>query len=126
MLERVTLEGCICAAARHAAVCGHTAYVDEVRAPTTNTKGSNVSNTVHGHEIMRMIDRADPPLTREALQREIDRRFGAGVRFHACADQNMTLANLLEFLRARGKVVEIDGRFSTDLGQMCAHDEPAA
>ena len=84
-----------------------------------------MNNSVHGHEIMRMIDRAEPPLTRETLQREVDRRFGAGVRFHACADQNMTLADLLEFLGARGKFVEINGRLSTDLGAMCSHDEPA-
>lgn len=83
-----------------------------------------MNDSIHGHEIMRLIDAADPPLTRADLECRVAEQFGADVRFHACADQAMTLAELLEFLRRRGKLVEIAGQLHTDLGQMCTHEEP--
>ncbi|NOX53456.1 MAG: YecH family protein [Planctomycetes bacterium] len=80
------------------------------------------NGSIHGHEIMRMIHAAETPMTRADLEREVTARFGPDARFHACAGQNMTLAELLEFLRHRGKVVEVDGYLRTDIGMMCDHE----
>lgn len=78
--------------------------------------------SVHGHEIMQLIHEADPPLTREQLVEQVKQRFGEQVEFHACAGGGMTLDDLLDFLFQRGKVVEVDGQLSTDIGLMCNHD----
>ena len=81
-----------------------------------------VNNSIHGHEIMRLIAAADPPLPRSGLEAEVSQRFGADVRFHACAGHDLTLTELLEFLSDRGKVVERDGQLRTDLDQICSHE----
>ena len=80
------------------------------------------NGTIHGHEIMRLIHGADRPMTRADLEREVAARFGPEARFHTCAREHMTLAELLEFLQHRGKVVEVDGYLRTDIGMMCDHE----
>lgn len=82
------------------------------------------NESVHGHEIMRLIASAEGtgyPV--EQLESDIAARFGPNPMFHACAGDNMTLGELLEFLKARGKVVETPSGLQTDLGEMCAHEE---
>ena len=81
-----------------------------------------MSESIHGHEVMEMILLADPPLSREDLEREVTSRFGEAPRFHTCSAQNMTLDELLQFLGGRGKVVEIDGVLGTSRGQICEHE----
>jgi probable metal-binding protein len=81
-----------------------------------------VNNSIHGHEIMRLIATADPPLTRSGLEAEVSQRFGVDVRFHACAGHDLTLTELLKFLSDRGKVAERDGQLHTDLGQICSDE----
>ena len=83
----------------------------------------NVHKSIHGHEVMRLIAAADPPLTRAGLEREVAQQFGAAVQFHACAGHDLTLSQLLEFLSDRGKVVDRDGQLRTDLDQICTHEE---
>ncbi len=82
-----------------------------------------MSQSIHGHEIMRMIHEADPPLSREALQQAVTEQFGADAQFHACAGGGMSLDGILQFLASRGKVVETEGQLRTDIGQMCNHSE---
>jgi len=79
--------------------------------------------SIHGHEVMQLIHESTQPLTRAELTSRVKKRFGPNALFHTCADQAMTLDRLLEFLRHRGKVVEIDGRLRTDIGLMCDHSD---
>jgi len=80
------------------------------------------NNSIHGHEVMRLIATADPPLTHSELAGQVAERFGADTGFHACAGDNMTLGQLLSFLSERGKVVERAGQLRTDLDQICSHE----
>jgi len=81
----------------------------------------NVTDSIHGHEVMHLIHAAKPAHTRATLREAIDCQFGADATFHTCAASGMSLDDLLVFLMQRGKVVERDGRLQTDIGQMCQH-----
>jgi probable metal-binding protein len=81
-----------------------------------------VPTSVHGHEIIKLVHEADPPLTSAELPQRIAERFGDDVEFHACAGGGMSLDEILVFLSERGKVVEVDGKLTTDIGLMCDHE----
>ncbi len=79
--------------------------------------------SIHGHEIIHLIHGAQPPLTRSGLDAEVRARFGPGARFHTCSAQAMTLDQLLLFLIARGKVVEIDGQLRAEMAEVCENGQ---
>lgn len=91
--------------------------------PRYNAPPMTTAQNIHGHEILRLVHAARPALTRAALHEEARRRFGADARFCTCSMQGMTLAELVEFLTARGKLVEADGTLRAEVGQMCADGE---
>jgi probable metal-binding protein len=78
--------------------------------------------SIHGHEVMKLVHEADPPLDRDRLRQAINYRYGPDARFHACVAQDMSLDDLLAFLAGRGKVVEADGVLRTDIDLMCNHE----
>ncbi|MCM2323490.1 MAG: YecH family protein [Oligoflexia bacterium] len=80
-----------------------------------------MNESFHGHDVMQMMSDADRGYTRESLLAAIETRFGATARFHTCSAEGMTGAELLDFLLARGKVVEADDglRFG---GHTCGHE----
>lgn len=86
---------------------------------TTSIHGHDILDLVHDHEQTR-------PLTRALLEQQAALRFGPAARFHTCATDQMTLAELLDFLFARGKLIERDGRLFTDLSKVCDHDGDAS
>jgi len=77
---------------------------------------------IHGHEILMMVHEADAALTREDLRRLAAERFGADARYRTCAGGGMTIDGLIEFLLARGKLIERKGRICADISQMCDDD----
>lgn len=81
-----------------------------------------MTEQVHGHEVMKMIHQAAPPLTRDGLREAIRDRYGDAVEFHACVAEGMSLDQLLSFLASRGKVIEVDHALRTDIGLMCEHE----
>lgn len=81
------------------------------------------TSEIHGHEIIRLVNGAKPPLTRAQLLDEAQRRFGQEARFCTCSAQGMTLEQLLTFLASRGKVVEQGGRMVADIGQICSGED---
>ncbi len=93
---------------------------------TKTTKAEDLMTnrtSIHGHEVLRLIAAARPPLTRDDLRRQVAERFGSDARFHTCSGENLTLDELLEFLHHRGKVVEQGGFLRTDIGLMCDHSD---
>jgi len=83
-------------------------------------------DSIHGHEIMRLMIEANPAYTRETLQQAVVQKYGEDVRFHACEGKDMTLDGLLEYLDSRGKLAEKDGQLGIETGQMCSCDEDAS
>ena len=73
---------------------------------------------VHGHEVMQMINDAAEPIDKEQLEQQIQAIYGPSPKFFACAIQDADFEGILTFLKARGKVVELNGKHSTDIGMM--------
>ncbi|EDT9166141.1 YecH family protein, partial [Salmonella enterica subsp. salamae] len=51
----------------------------------------------------------------------IKARFGEQARFHTCSASDMTAAELVAFLAAKGKFIAVDGGFSTHESKICRH-----
>lgn len=79
------------------------------------------SESVHGHEVMQMMIASGKTWTRESLVVAIHQKFGTGARFHTCSRDNMTAAELIDFLEARGKFVDRGDGFTTDGSHICNH-----
>ena len=82
---------------------------------------SSEPGSIHGHDLINLIHHAEPAFTRVGLAAAVAERFGPQPRFHTCSAAGMTLDGLLEFLLVRGKIVERDGRFYTDMSKVCSH-----
>ena len=78
--------------------------------------------SIHGHEVLRMMIALERPQTREALRRLIDERFGSDARFHTCAADGMTADELIDFLVARGKLRPVAGGWRVEEGEICGDD----
>ncbi|SON51345.1 YecH family metal-binding protein [Vibrio tapetis] len=78
-----------------------------------------MSNSTHGHRVMELL--RDSTLTLEALQQEVNHRFGASTRFHTCSQQDLTLTQLMTFLISKEKVVEVDAGLTLNQEKICHH-----
>jgi len=78
-------------------------------------------NQIHGHEVMHMILDSGLTYSRESLAAAIIGRFGSDARFHTCSAENMTAAELIEFLSARGKFSGPPEAFTLDPDRVCQH-----
>ncbi len=78
-------------------------------------------NQIHAHEVLYMMMASGKTYTKASLGDEIVRNFGAETRFYACSAQNMTAAELVEFLQAKGKLLPAGDGFGTSEQVMCRH-----
>ncbi|MCP5716208.1 YecH family protein [Klebsiella pneumoniae] len=77
--------------------------------------------SIHGHDVLNMMIESGERYTKESLVEAIHARFGEAARFHTCSASEMTAAELVAFLAARGKFIpEADG-FSTHESKICRH-----
>ena len=81
------------------------------------------TNNIHGHDLLRLVQQANPPFTRAALEDEARRRWGADARYCTCSTADMTLTEMLDFLLARQKLALIQGQLHAILANMCNHDD---
>ncbi len=79
------------------------------------------SERVHGHDVMAMMLEAARPFSRDELVAALIERFGPSARFHTCSAQGLTAAQIVEFLDARGKFVQVDGKLTTEPDRICSH-----
>ena len=78
-------------------------------------------NQIHGHEVMEMMLASGKTYTKDTLVKEIITRFGQDARFFTCSAESMTAEQLVEFLDARGKLVQREDGFQTSKDVMCQH-----
>ncbi len=76
---------------------------------------------IHGHEVLQMMMASGKTYTKASLAEEILGKFGADARFYTCSAENMTAAQLVEFLDSRGKLVRQGTGFQTSPDLMCKH-----
>ncbi len=77
--------------------------------------------SIHGHEVMEMMLEHPQGLSRQELEQIMTARFGPEARFHTCSREDMTIAELIDFLAQRGKFDEQGGRLSTARDRICNH-----
>ena len=80
-----------------------------------------MTQSIHGHEVLNMMIDSGRQWTSATLIAEIEQRFGADARFHTCSADGMSAAQLVEFLRQRGKFIDSDEGFATDPSKICQH-----
>lgn len=77
--------------------------------------------SIHGHDVLNMMIESGEQYTEQSLVQAIASRFGNNARFHTCSAENMTAAELVAFLAARGKFIPADEGFSTHVSKICRH-----
>jgi probable metal-binding protein len=68
-----------------------------------------------------MMISSDEPYTTESLIAAIDQRFGQDARFHTCAKQDLTAAELVDFLAEKKKFIPAVSGFTTHISKICRH-----
>ncbi len=76
----------------------------------------------HGHEVLHMME-GNSYATKQELINAIISRFGETERFYTCSAENMTAAELVDFLEQRGKFMPTAGKanFTVDITKVCNH-----
>jgi probable metal-binding protein len=75
--------------------------------------------STHGHKLMEWL-RDVGPLPREGLLAAAAEEFGTDGRFHTCSLQDLTAAQLLDFLLSKGKVAQAQDGIRLAM-EPCAH-----
>jgi probable metal-binding protein len=82
-----------------------------------------MSESIHGHDVMRMMVEAGRPFTESQLEEAIVQRFGAESRFHTCSASEMTPKDLIGFLKMRSKFIVSDNTVAMRAENICNHEE---
>ncbi|NYU07993.1 hypothetical protein A8O28_22015 [Enterobacteriaceae bacterium CCUG 67584] len=77
--------------------------------------------SIHGHDVLTMMIESGEQYSEESLIAAITARFGDEARFHTCSAADMTAAELVAFLAARGKFIPQSSGFSTHESKICRH-----
>ena len=80
-----------------------------------------MSESVHGHEVMKMMVASGKNYTKGSLEHEIIEKFGTDTRFYTCSAENMTAGELVDFLASRNKFIDTGEGFSTSTEKICDH-----
>ena len=76
-------------------------------------------SSIHGHEVLQMMLASGKQYTKDSLQADILARFGGEAHFHTCSAENLTAAELIEFLDGRGKFTSGENGFQTEPTKIC-------
>lgn len=81
-----------------------------------------MAQSIHGHDVMRMMVEAGRPFTESQLEQAIVQRFGAEARFHTCSASEMTPKELIGFLKVRSKFIVTESQLSMTAESICNHE----
>ena len=70
---------------------------------------------------MHLIADAKLARSKDGWVDAIGQKFGAGARFHTCSAEDLSAAELLDFLMARGKLDMVGPALSLDARNICQH-----
>ncbi len=79
------------------------------------------SETIHGHEVLKLMVKAGGAWSREKLLRDIRSTFGTDARFHTCTEQSLNAEELLDFLQSRGKIENSSSGYRADEQKICSN-----
>ncbi|MBL8024472.1 MAG: YecH family protein [Elusimicrobia bacterium] len=81
-----------------------------------------MTESIHGHDVMRMMVEANRAFTEGQLKEAIAAKFGKDARFHTCSASEMTAEDLIGFLRARSKFIVSDDTVAMKAENICDHE----
>ncbi|SQI39095.1 putative metal-binding protein [Leminorella richardii] len=79
------------------------------------------TSSIHGHQVLEMMLASSEAYSTESLIAAVHARFGLDARFHTCSKQNLTAAELVDFLASKGKFVPTEAGFTTQASKICSH-----
>lgn len=76
---------------------------------------------LHAHEVLHMME--GNSYSESSLKEAIIERFGAQQHFYACSADNMSIDELIVFLKHKGKFMPADDDkgFTVDISKVCNH-----
>ena len=74
---------------------------------------------IHAHEVLHMMEGNN--YTEASLIEAIKERFGENQTFYACSAENMSIDELIIFLKNKGKFMPSDSGFTVDISKVCDH-----
>jgi probable metal-binding protein len=78
--------------------------------------------SIHGHEVMRMMLESGGTYTEEQLEKAVIEKFGGEARFHTCSASNLDAKGIVAFLKGRDKFVGGEEGFTTAPDKICGHE----
>jgi probable metal-binding protein len=78
-----------------------------------------MSESIHGHEVMRKMIDSGQAYTEDLLRAAIANWFGETARFHTCSADGMTADELISFLAKRHKFYSEDEGFKVNEAEIC-------
>ncbi|CAH0534699.1 hypothetical protein VST7929_02649 [Vibrio stylophorae] len=80
---------------------------------------TTTTDSIHGHDLIHYVAEHQP--TESALIAHFMAQYGDTLRFHTCSQQNITIEELLTFLKKRKKIVEHGGVLQVNAERLCQH-----
>lgn len=77
--------------------------------------------SVHGHEVLKMMLEAETPWTAATLAAAIKEKFGEQARYHTCSASGLDAEALVAFLAQKGKFIDDGQGFTTSPDKICQH-----
>lgn len=82
----------------------------------------SIMQNVHGHELINLIAQQNRALSIEEIKELAVKNIGENVSFSTCSESSMDLNTMMKFLLDRFKLVEKDGGYVINFGNVCDHD----
>ena len=80
-----------------------------------------LTQTVHAHQILDMLDQRTEPITLETLKSEVQQAFGANAVYSNCKGTTFNFGQLIEFMSRNQKIVIADGKVRLNKANVCNH-----
>lgn len=74
---------------------------------------------IHAHEVLFMME--GNSYSEESLRAAIIQKFGKEQRFYACSADSLTIDELIDFLKKKGKFIPAEDGFTVDMTKVCNH-----
>ena len=87
----------------------------------SHAKGGKMTNQIHGHAVMEMMLETEKIYTDATLIEAIEKRFGTDTSFFTCSASEMNAAELVNFLKSKGKFMPSGEGYILAGNTMCSH-----
>jgi len=81
---------------------------------------------VHGHQLIGLIIQQNRPVTLTEVKTLAEKYIGTEVSYYTCSEQGMNTEQMIQFLLNRRKLIEREGGYVIDTGEVCSNEEEPA